>query len=66
MSDANLPDDRDHADNDAEQAKLRQEHRRELGLDPDFDGIDITQSEGPDLVAGDDLDLGSGRHRERD
>ena len=66
MKDANIPDDRDHADNDAEQAKLRAEHRQELGLDPEFDGVDITQSEGPDLVAGDDLDTGSGSHRSRD
>ncbi|MCU1437320.1 MAG: hypothetical protein JWP66_407 [Naasia sp.] len=66
MSDETSRDDRDFADSDAEQAKLRAEHRRELGLDPAFDGVDISEPTSPDLQAGDDLDTGSGSHRPRD
>ena len=66
MSDADLPDERNFADSDAEQAKLRAEHRKELGLDPAFDGVDISEPTGTDLQAGDDLDTGSGSHRSRD
>ena len=38
-----------------------------LGDNTEFEGIDITQREGPDLEGGDDLDTGAGggqRHRE--
>jgi hypothetical protein len=53
-------DDRDFADNADEQARLRAEHARELGVDPFFEGANITESNGPDLEAGDDLDTGGG------
>jgi len=33
----------------------------EPASDPDLDGVDITQSEGPVLEEGDDLDTGAGR-----
>ena len=56
----NLPDDRDFADDANEQARLRAEHGRELGVDPFFEGANITESDGPDLEAGDDLDTGGG------
>ena len=31
----------------------------EADQDPEFEGVDITQSDGPDLEAGDDLDTGA-------
>jgi hypothetical protein len=64
MSDE-LPDDREYADDDAVQAKLKKQNDRDLGVDPFFEGANITESDGPDLEAGDDLDTGgaSGRHR---
>lgn len=63
MTDADVPDERNSADSAAEQAKLRAEHRTELGLDPAFDGVDISEPTGTDLQAGDDLDRGSGVRR---
>ncbi|MCU1569515.1 MAG: hypothetical protein JWR33_256 [Naasia sp.] len=65
MTDDTTRDERNLADNDGAQEKLRKEHDKELGLDPAFEGVDITESEGPDLVAGDDLDTGSGLGRSR-
>jgi hypothetical protein len=57
-----IPDERKFADSASEQARLRAEHARELGVDPFFEGANITESDGPDLEAGDDLDTGGG-HR---
>lgn len=65
MTDSVKPDDRDFADDDAEQERLRVEHDRELGVDPFFEGADITQSDGPDLEGGDDLDTGGGHRTPR-
>jgi len=59
-------DDRDFADDANEQARLRAEHNRELGVDPFFEGANITESDGPDLEAGDDLDTGGGFRTRRD
>lgn len=59
-------DDRDFADSANEQARLRAEHDRELGVDPFFEGANITESDGPDLEAGDDLDTGGGFRTRRD
>lgn len=59
MSDRDIPDDRDFADDPAVQSRLKREHDAELGLDPFFEGADITQSDGPDLQAGNDLDTGA-------
>ena len=64
--DRKLPDDRDFADSANEQARLRAEHDRELGVDPFFEGANITESDGPDLEAGDDLDTGGGFRTRRD
>ena len=36
-----------------------------LSNDEEFDAIDITQSDGPDLEAGDDLDTGAGGGQRR-
>jgi hypothetical protein len=58
--DKNPPDERRFADSANEQARLRAEHDRELGVDPFFEGANITESDGPDLEAGDDLDTGGG------
>lgn len=58
-------DDRDFADDANEQARLRAEHARELGVDPFFEGANITESDGPDLEAGDDLDTGGGHRTPR-
>ncbi|WP_198165823.1 hypothetical protein [Agromyces laixinhei] len=58
--DRNLPDDRDFADDADEQERLRAEHDEELGVDPFFEGANITESDGPDLESGDDLDTGGG------
>jgi hypothetical protein len=66
MTDTNTPDDRDFPDDPDVQEKLRKENDEELGVDPFFDGADITESDGPDLEAGDDLDTGAGRPRHRD
>lgn len=63
--DGSLRDDRDYADDPNEQARLRAEHARELGVDPFFEGANITESDGPDLEAGDDLDTGGGHRTPR-
>lgn len=65
MTDETDRDDRDHADDDAEQARLKAEHARELGVDPFFEGANITESDGPDLEAGNDLDTGGGHRTPR-
>ena len=52
---------RENPDPDAEQL-LSYDHVSDFEADPDvsdFDGIDITESDGPDLEAGDDLDTGA-------
>ena len=64
--DRDLRDDRDFADSANEQARLRAEHDRELGVDPFFEGANITESDGPDLEAGDDLDTGGGHRTPRE
>ena len=64
--DKNLPDEREFADSANEQARLKAEHDRELGVDPFFEGANITESDGPDLEAGDDLDTGGGFRTRRD
>ena len=64
--DKNLPDERNFADSASEQARLKAEHARELGVDPFFEGANITESDGPDLEAGDDLDTGGGHRTPRD
>ena len=64
--DADLPDDRDFADSASEQARLKAEHDRELGVDPFFEGANITESDGPDLEPGPDLDTGGGHRTPRD
>jgi hypothetical protein len=66
VPDADLPDDRDHADNADEQARLKAEHAKELGVDAFFEGANITESDGPDLEAGPDLDTGGGHRTPRD
>ena len=58
--DKNPPDERKFADSANEQARLRAEHDRELGVDPFFEGANITESDGPDLEAGDDRNTGGG------
>ena len=63
---ANPPDEREFADSDAVQAKLKAEHDQELGVDPFWEGANITESDGPDLEGGDDLDLGGGHRTPRD
>ena len=63
--DADLPDDRDFADSPSEQARLKAEHDRELGVDPFLEGANITESDGPDLEAGPDLDTGGGHRTPR-
>ncbi|ARJ06599.1 hypothetical protein ACFJGV_08900 [Cnuibacter sp. UC19_7] len=68
MSDTNVPDDtspddRDFADDPETQQRLKEENDRDLGVDPFFAGADITESDGPDLEAGDDLDTGAGLPR---
>ena len=64
--DADVPDDRDFADSAREQARLKADHARELGVDPFFEGANITESDGPDLEAGPDLDTGGGHRTPRD
>ena len=59
-------DDRDFADDANEQARLRAEHNRELGVDPFFEGANITESGGPSMETGDDLDTGGGHRTPRD
>ncbi|HEY6801692.1 MAG TPA: hypothetical protein VI121_13675 [Agromyces sp.] len=61
-----LHDDRKFADDANEQARLRAEHARELGVDPFFEGANITENDGPDLEAGDDLDTGGGQRTPRE
>ena len=63
---ADPPDERPFADSAREQARLKAEHDRELGVDPFFEGANITESDGPDLETGDDLDLGGGHRTPRD
>lgn len=65
MSDRTERDDRDFADDANEQARLRAEHARELGVDPFFEGANITEHEGPDLEGGDDVDTGGGHRTPR-
>ena len=48
------------------QARLKAEHAEELGVDPFFDGANITESDGPNLEAGPDLDTGGGHRTPRD
>ena len=62
----NIPDERGFADSANEQARLRAEHAKELGVDPFFEGANITESDGPDLEAGDDLDTGGGHRTPRE
>ena len=64
--DGSVRDDRDFADDPNEQARLREEHGRELGVDPFFEGANITESDGPNLEAGPDLDTGGGHRTPRD
>jgi len=66
MSDTTGRDDRDFADAASEQERLRAEHDRELGVDPFFEGANITESDGPYLETGDDLDTGGGHRTPRD
>ena len=66
MSDTTGRDDRGFADDENEQERLRAENDRELGVDPFFEGADITESDGPDLESGDDLDTGGGHRTPRD
>ena len=66
LTDPNLPDDRRYADNAKEQARLRAEHNRDLGVDPFWEGANITESDGPYLEAGDDLDTGGGHRTPRE
>lgn len=54
MTDTNLPDDtspddRDFADDPEVQTKLRKENDEDLGVDPFFEGANITESDGPVL-----------------
>lgn len=63
---ANPPDERGVADSAREQARLKAEHAEELGVDPFWEGANITESDGPDLEAGDDLDTGGGHRTPRD
>ena len=62
----NPPDERHVADSARQQARLKAEHARELGVDPFFEGANITESDGPDLEAGDDLDTGGGHRTPRE
>jgi hypothetical protein len=55
-----VPDERHVVDSAREQARLKEEHDRELGVDPFWEGANITESDGPDLEGGDDL---GGGHR---
>ena len=64
--DHGLRDDRDYPDDANEQARLRAEHAKELGVDPFFEGANITESGGPYLEVGDDLDTGGGHRTPRD
>ena len=64
--DADLPDDRNYADSATAQAPLKAEHAEELGVDPFFEGANITESDGPNLEAGPDLDTGGGHRTPRD
>ena len=64
--DRNPPDERHVADSAREQARLKAEHAKELGVDPFFEGANITESDGPDLESGDDLDTGGGHRTPRD
>ena len=66
MSDMTGHDDRDFADVSSEEERLRTEHDRELGVDPFFEGANITESDGPDLEGGDDLDTGGGHRTPRE
>ena len=53
---------RENPDPDAEQLLSYDHVDTSFDADPDveeFDGIDITESDGPDLEAGDDLDTGA-------
>ncbi|MET0975586.1 MAG: hypothetical protein ABWX82_07940 [Leifsonia sp.] len=49
MSDTELPDDREYADDPEVQAALKKQNDRDLGVDPFFEGANITESDGPDL-----------------
>ena len=54
MTDTNIPDntspdDREFADDPEVQAKLRKENDKDLGVDPFFEGANITESDGPVL-----------------
>jgi hypothetical protein len=63
---------RDNPDPDAEEL-LTYDHESSFEADPDpepdrgeWDGVDITESDGPDLEAGDDLDTGAAISDRRD
>ena len=64
--DADLPDERNFADSAKTQARLKVEHAEELGVDPFFEGANITESGGPYLETGPDLDTGGGHRTPRD
>lgn len=64
--DPNPPDERGVADSARKQARLKAEHAAELGVDPFWEGANITESGGPDLEAGPDLDTGGGHRTPRD
>ena len=64
--DADLPDERNYADSAKAQARLKAEHAEELGVDPFFEGANITESGGPYLETGPDLDTGGGHRTPRD
>lgn len=64
--DPDLPDDRNFADSAKTQARLKVEHAEELGVDPFFEGANITESGGPYLETGPDLDTGGGHRTPRD
>ena len=61
----NVPDERKFADDVAAQARLHEEHDQELGVDPFWEGANITESDGPDLETGPDLDTGGGHRTPR-
>ena len=63
----NIPDERGFADErDRRRRACARSTRQELGVDPFFEGANITESDGPDLESGDDLDTGGGHRTPRD
>ncbi|MWB99023.1 hypothetical protein [Agromyces seonyuensis] len=59
-------DDRNYANSEAEQAELKRIHDEELGVDPFWEGADITNAGGPGVHRGDDIDTGGTGLRDRD